>query len=86
MAKPDLNDLAAFPAVARERSFTRAGAQLGVSRSALSQTLRRLEASLGVRLLTRTTRSASTAEAGERLLQAAANPRCLRVVGRRAAG
>jgi DNA-binding transcriptional LysR family regulator len=71
MARTNLNDLAAFLAVARERSFTRAAAQLGVSQSALSQTLRGLEAALGLRLLTRTTRSVATTEAGERLLQAA---------------
>ena len=58
----------AFLAVARERSFTRAAAQLGVSQSALSQTLRALEARLGLRLLTRTTRSVAPTEAGERLL------------------
>jgi DNA-binding transcriptional LysR family regulator len=68
MAKEDLNDLLAFVAVAREGSFTRAAAQLGVSQSALSQTVRRLETSLGIRLLTRTTRSVSPTEAGDRLL------------------
>jgi len=66
----DLNTLLAFIAVARAQNFTRAAAQLGVSQSALSQTLRRLEARLGVRLLTRTTRSVATTEAGERLLRA----------------
>ena len=70
MARPDLNDLLAFLAVARERSFTRAAAQLGVSQSALSQTLRALESRLGLRLLTRTTRSVATTEAGDRLLHA----------------
>jgi DNA-binding transcriptional LysR family regulator len=69
MARPNLNDLAAFLAVARERSFTRAAAQLGVSQSALSQVVKELEARLGLRLLTRTTRSVSPTEAGERLLQ-----------------
>src|SRR6188768_1641340 len=69
MAHENFNDLAAFAAVARERSFTRAAAKLGVSQSALSQTLRTLEARLGLRLLTRTTRSVSPTEAGERLLQ-----------------
>lgn len=69
MARTDLNDLLAFRAVATERSFTRAAAQLGVSTSALSQTLRGLEARLGLRLLTRTTRSVAPTEAGERLLQ-----------------
>lgn len=69
MSDANLNDLAAFLAVARERSFTRAAAKLGVSQSALSQTLRNLEGRLGLRLLTRTTRSVATTEAGERLLQ-----------------
>jgi DNA-binding transcriptional LysR family regulator len=69
MPRTDLNDLLAFLVVARERSFTRAAAQLGVSQSALSQTLRGLEARLGLRLLTRTTRSVSPTEAGERLLR-----------------
>src|ERR671920_1429571 len=58
----------AFLAVARERSFTRAAAKLGVSQSALSHTIRELEARLGLRLLARTTRSVSPTEAGERLL------------------
>ena len=71
MFRTDLNDIVAFLAVARERSFTRAAAQLGVSQSALSQTLRGLEARLGLRLLTRTTRSVAPTEAGERLLRAA---------------
>ncbi len=70
MPRADLNDLLAFLAVARERSFTRAAAQLGISQSALSQTLRNLEAKVGLRLLTRTTRSVATTEAGERLLHA----------------
>jgi DNA-binding transcriptional LysR family regulator len=70
MPRTDLNDLLAFLAVARERSFTRAAAHLGVSQSALSQTLRGLEARLGLRLLTRTTRSVAPTEAGERLLRA----------------
>jgi DNA-binding transcriptional LysR family regulator len=69
MPRTDLNDLAAFLAVAREGSFTRAAARLGVSQSALSQALRALEARLGLRLLTRTTRSVAPTEAGERLLQ-----------------
>ncbi|MEB0032595.1 LysR family transcriptional regulator [Undibacterium sp. RTI2.1] len=69
MARENLNDLIAFVAIARERSFTRAAAQLGVSQSALSQTMRGLEERLGIRLLTRTTRSVSPTEAGERLLQ-----------------
>ena len=70
MPRTELDDLLAFLAVARERSFTRAAAQLGVSQSALSQTLRGLEARLGLRLLTRTTRSVAPTEAGERLLRA----------------
>lgn len=67
--RADLNDLQAFSAIARERSFTRAAAQLGISPSALSQTMRGLEARLGLRLLTRTTRSVAPTEAGERLLR-----------------
>src|SRR5712692_3005675 len=67
-ARENFNDLLAFLAVARERSFTRAAAQLGVSQSALSHTIRGLEARLGLRVLTRTTRSVSPTEAGERLL------------------
>ena len=69
MPTENLNDLAAFLAVARARSFTRAAGQLGVSQSALSQTVRGLEARLGLRLLTRTTRKVAPTEAGERLLQ-----------------
>ena len=69
MAQRDFNDLLAFVTVARERSFTRAAAQLGVSQSALSHTIRGLETRLGIRLLTRTTRSVAPTEAGERLLQ-----------------
>jgi DNA-binding transcriptional LysR family regulator len=72
MARENFSDLLAFLAVARERSFTRAAAQLGVSQSALSHTIRALETRLGLRLLTRTTRSVSTTEAGERLFQAVA--------------
>ena len=68
MPRQDLNDLLAFLAVARERSFTRAAAKLGVSQSALSHTVRGLEERLGIRLLTRTTRSVSPTEAGEHLL------------------
>ena len=67
MQRGNLDDLLAFLAVARERSFTRGAAKLGVSQSALSHTIRALEARLGVRLLTRTTRSVSPTEAGERL-------------------
>lgn len=66
------DDLAAFAAVARERSFTRAGAKLGVSPSALSQTIKNLEARLGLRLLIRTTRSVAPSEAGQRLLDSIA--------------
>ena len=69
MARENFNDLQVFVTVARERSFTRAAAQLGVSQSALSHTVRGLEERLGVRLLTRTTRSVSPTDAGERLLQ-----------------
>lgn len=69
MAKDLYNDLLAFIAVAREQSFTRAAAQLGVSQSALSHLIRALEAKMGVRLLTRTTRSVSPTEAGERLMR-----------------
>jgi DNA-binding transcriptional LysR family regulator len=69
MQRGSLDDLRALIAVARERSFTKAAAKLGVSQSALSQTIRELESRLGVRLLTRTTRSVSPTEAGERLLQ-----------------
>lgn len=68
----NLNDVLAFLAVARERSFTKAAAKLGVSQSALSHTLRALEARLGVRLLTRTTRSVAPTEAGERLVRTVA--------------
>src|SRR3954467_6413760 len=68
MQRRHLDDLLAFIAVGRERSFTKAAAKLGVSQSALSHTIRELEARLGVRLLTRTTRSVSPTEAGERLL------------------
>jgi DNA-binding transcriptional LysR family regulator len=69
MGRETYNDLIAFLAVAREQSFTRAAAQLGVSQPALSHTIRTLEARLGLRLLTRTTRSVAPTEAGERLLQ-----------------
>ncbi|MGE5547684.1 MAG: LysR family transcriptional regulator [Solirubrobacterales bacterium] len=69
MSRTTTNDLLAFLAVARERSFTKAAAKLGVSQSALSHTIRALEARLGLRLLTRTTRSVAPTEAGERLLR-----------------
>lgn len=69
MARENLNDLVAFLAVARERSFTKAAAKIGVSQSALSHTIRGLETGLGIRLLNRSTRSVSPTQAGERLLQ-----------------
>src|SRR5258708_27758617 len=69
MRRASFDDLLAFVAVGRERSFTKAAAKLGVSQSALSHTMRELEARLGVRLLTRTTRSVSPTEAGDRLLR-----------------
>jgi len=69
MARDNINDILVFFAVARERSFTRAAAKLGMTQSALSHIIRSLESRLGVRLLTRTTRSVSPTEAGERLLQ-----------------
>lgn len=68
MAREPMSDLVAFVAVARQRSFTRAAAQLGVSASALSHTIRRLEERTGVRLLNRTTRSVTPTAAGEQLL------------------
>src|SRR5205085_1821619 len=69
MQRGNLNDLLAFLAVGQERSFTRAAAKMGVSQSALSHTVRGLEERLGIRLLTRTTRSVAPTEAGERLLR-----------------
>jgi DNA-binding transcriptional LysR family regulator len=69
MRRENVNDLVAFIAVAREQSFTKAAAKLNVSQSALSYTIRTLEERLGVRLLTRTTRSVSLTEAGARLLR-----------------
>ncbi|MER8651198.1 LysR family transcriptional regulator [Mesorhizobium sp. M0586] len=69
MQRDGMKDLLWFVAVARERSFTRAAAKLGTSQSTLSSTIKELEARLGVRLLTRTTRSVSPTEAGERLFQ-----------------
>ena len=71
MQRGSLDDLRALVAVGHARSFTKAAAKLDVSQSALSQTIRQLEARLGVRLLTRTTRSVSPTEAGERLLREA---------------
>lgn len=72
MQHGSLDDLCALVAVAHERSFTKAAAKLGVSQSALSQTIRGLEQRLGIRLLTRTTRSVSLTEAGERVVGTAA--------------
>jgi len=69
MRREDLGDLLSFLTVAEERSFTRAAARLGTSQSALSHTIRKLEERLGIRLLTRTTRSVATTEAGERLFR-----------------
>jgi DNA-binding transcriptional LysR family regulator len=69
VTRQNVNDLLAFLAVARERSFTKAAARFGVSQSALSHTIRQLEARLGVRLLTRTTRAVAPTEAGQRLLE-----------------
>ncbi len=68
MKRDELNDLAAFAAVAETASFTQAASKLGMSPSALSHAMKALEARLGVRLLARTTRSVATTEAGERLL------------------
>ena len=68
MRRENVSDLLAFLAVARERSFTKAGKKLGISQSALSHTIRGLEERLGLRLLTRTTRSVSPTQAGDRLL------------------
>ena len=72
MLREDVKDLLWFIEVAREQSFTKAAANLGTSQSTLSHTIKKLEARLGVRLLTRTTRSVATTEAGERLLQSLA--------------
>jgi len=69
MRRQDFGELNAFMVVAEERNFTRAAAKLGTSQSTLSQTIRRLETRLGLRLLTRTTRSVAPTEAGERLLE-----------------
>ncbi len=70
MRREELVDLNAFATVTEERSFTRAAAKLGTSQSALSHTINRLEARVGVRLLTRTTRNVAPTEAGERMLRA----------------
>jgi DNA-binding transcriptional LysR family regulator len=72
MSRKDFSDLLVFLEVANERSFTKAAAKLGLSQSTLSHTIRELEARLGLRLLTRTTRSVSPTEAGDRLLQSLA--------------
>src|SRR5438552_4384007 len=72
MQRGKLDDLRALVTVGHERSFTKAAAKHGVSQSALSQTIRQLESRLGVRLLTRTTRSVSLTEAGDRLLRTVA--------------
>jgi len=69
MKREDLGSLSTFLVVAEERSFTKAAAKLGISQSALSHSMRRLEARLGLRLLTRTTRSVAPTEAGERMLE-----------------
>ncbi|UBS33941.1 LysR family transcriptional regulator [Altererythrobacter sp. N1] len=68
MARTDLNQLTWFQAVAQERSFTKAAAKLGVAQSTLSHTIKQLEARMGIRLLTRTTRNVAPTAAGERLL------------------
>lgn len=72
MAREDFNNLLWFLAVAEERSFTKAAAKLGVAQSTLSHTIKRLEAQMGIRLLTRTTRNVAPTEAGERLRQSLA--------------
>lgn len=72
MIRENLNDLLAFMTVARERNFTRAAAQLGMSQSALSRTIKGLEARMGLALLTRTTRSVALTEAGRRVFAAIA--------------
>lgn len=72
MKREDLNDMLWFLAVAEERSFTRAAAKLGTSQSTISHTIKKLEARMGLRLLTRTTRSVSPTEAGERLIRSLA--------------
>ncbi len=71
MRREDLSDFQVFLAVAEERSFTRAAARLGITQSTLSHAVRGFEERLGVRLLTRTTRSVAPTEAGERLIPAA---------------
>ena len=68
MLRENINDLISFSVVAKEKSFTRAAAKLGISQSALSHAIRGLEERLGIRLLTRTTRSVAPTDAGEQLL------------------
>lgn len=70
MKREELSDLALFMTVAEERNFTRASVRLGVSQSAVSHAVRRLEASIGLKLLNRTSRRVSTTDAGEKLLAA----------------
>ncbi|QND46619.1 LysR family transcriptional regulator (plasmid) [Rhizobium lusitanum] len=72
MKREDLNDMLWFLAVAEERSFTKAAAKLGTSQSTISHTIKKLEARMGLRLLTRTTRNVSPTEAGERLIRSLA--------------
>ena len=72
MKREDLNDMLWFLAVAEERSFTKAAAKLGTSQSTISHTIKKLEARMGLRLLTRTTRSVVPTEAGERLIRSLA--------------
>lgn len=84
MPRQNIHDILAFLAVAQDRSFTRAAARLGTSQSALSHAVRGLEARMGVRLLTRTTRSVSVTEAGERLVQNV-GPRLAEIEGELAA-
>lgn len=84
MARTDFNQLTWFQAVAEERSFTRAAARLGVAQSTLSHTIKQLEASMGIRLLNRTTRNVAPTAAGERLLQTLA-PRIAEIEGEIAA-
>ena len=69
MGKTDFNQLTWFRILAEERSFTRAAARIGVAQSTLSHAIKQLETRMGIRLLTRTTRSVSTTSAGERLLK-----------------
>lgn len=84
MAREDFNDLLWFLALAEDRSFTKAAAKLGITQSTLSHTIKRLETRLGLRLLTRTTRSVSLTEAGERLFNALL-PRIMAIRGELAA-